>query len=572
MGLEQVEIREIVNRAVNNKLDIPEFQREFVWDAQKVRFLIESLYRGYPVGSFLFWDAEDYTQTKGAHGGASPTWIVDGQQRTTALCILMGMKPYWWPESHDWNATLKRVDVMVNLLPDDRDGVEFALPNPVRRKDPRWAFVRPILGREEVEDVGPLAREFVAGLDLGHEDAVELFTTAHGRMTRLWQTTRQTIPVITVDHEPEDVAEIFARLNQAGTRVREADVVLALAAVKNPGWVRDEYLPFAESVEDMGWALDAGIYIRTITGIGIGRARLKEVPAEFWNPESLIDGGVWKRTKQAISDSIKRLAGFGLQSDDLVPSNNALIPLFVFQDRWADHPTFSFDRLYRWFLLANRDGRYSGSAVTSLNEDVRDLTQAHDPDDALLKLTDRLRVEPRTEAEEFRHRYDRAGSRFLRLMVYLTAYDAAAVDWVDGTRIGYDKTGSPATLGYKPHWHHIWPKKTLTEAGFDADRINALANITVLNEDTNVRRLKAKPPRVYITEFEIAPDRLRRHMIPPDFAHYPDAKTWSIDAYDQFLGLRAQLLADATNRYLDRLEGSSAAAGADGAEPPTSSS
>ncbi len=146
--------------------------------------------------------------------------------------------------------------------------------------------------------------------------------------------------IIKITHEVEDVAEIFARLNQAGTRVKEADVVLALAAVRNPGWVREDYLPFRNGLEERGWDLDAGIFIRTMTGIGVERARLREVSKDFWNPENL--RGVWKETAECITEVLKRLAEFGITSDELLPSTNSLIPLFVLHHQWRERPELRF--------------------------------------------------------------------------------------------------------------------------------------------------------------------------------------------------------------------------------------
>jgi hypothetical protein len=68
MALEQLKIREIVKQAVGKNVDIPELQREFVWDPEQVKFLAESLYRDYPVGSFLLWDSSDYQESKTAQG------------------------------------------------------------------------------------------------------------------------------------------------------------------------------------------------------------------------------------------------------------------------------------------------------------------------------------------------------------------------------------------------------------------------------------------------------------------------------------------------------------------------
>src|SRR5688572_23150068 len=99
MALEQLAIHEIVKQAVGKSVDVPEFQRDFVWDPEQAKLLLESLYRDYPVGSFLLWDSSGYQEAKTAQGTQASLWIVDGQQRTTALCLLLGHKPYWWGDS-----------------------------------------------------------------------------------------------------------------------------------------------------------------------------------------------------------------------------------------------------------------------------------------------------------------------------------------------------------------------------------------------------------------------------------------------------------------------------------------
>jgi uncharacterized protein with ParB-like and HNH nuclease domain len=54
MTLRQVTIAEIVRQAVNGDVNIPEFQRDFVWDPEKVKRLAESLYRNYPITCYSF--------------------------------------------------------------------------------------------------------------------------------------------------------------------------------------------------------------------------------------------------------------------------------------------------------------------------------------------------------------------------------------------------------------------------------------------------------------------------------------------------------------------------------------
>ncbi|MCS6927839.1 MAG: DUF262 domain-containing protein, partial [Candidatus Binatia bacterium] len=119
MAIEQLKVKEIVRQAVSKNVDIPEFQREFVWDPEQVKKLAESLYRDYPIGSFLLWDSSEYQEAKSAQGSQASLWIVDGQQRTTALCLLLGQKPYWWSDARSWNEALSRYDVLVNLFTSD---------------------------------------------------------------------------------------------------------------------------------------------------------------------------------------------------------------------------------------------------------------------------------------------------------------------------------------------------------------------------------------------------------------------------------------------------------------------
>ncbi|MGQ9626480.1 MAG: GmrSD restriction endonuclease domain-containing protein [Anaerolineae bacterium] len=549
MAIHQQKVYEIVNNAVGKKVDIPELQREFIWSPEQVKLFAESLYRNYPVGSFLLWNSSDYQEPKTAKGTEISSWIVDGQQRTVALCLLLGLKPYWWDEAkgmRPWNEELERYDVMVNILSEDDDRLEFALPNPVRRRDPHWVSLREILAKSNSGDLVDIEDKIFNKLPEVKETTRR---KVKARLQQLWQIRERDIPTIEITHEAEDVAEIFARLNQAGTRVKEADVILALVAVRNEGWVREDYLPFRSDLKDRGWDLDAGIYVRTMTALGVSRARLKEVPKDFWTqrlPE------IWERTKDAFKEVIKRLQLYGILCADLLPSANSLIPLFTLHDRWHNGSDYRFGRAFLWFLKANWDGRYSGSAITTLNEDVRTIQEAKSFTEAIQKLSASLRVPEKVEPEEFLKRYDRAGNRFQRLLLYLLIFREGAFDWVDGMPIGYEKAGGLLNEGFEPQWHHIFPRSILKEKREDDD-IHKLANITVLTSDTNCKKLGKQSPADYIKRFKIETNSLRRHLIPEAFIkdnYSRIEEIWDLSKYDDFTKARADLLAQKANQFL----------------------
>src|SRR5208283_2833420 len=86
-------------------------------------------------------------------------------------------------------------------------------------------------------------------------DAMEVYT----RLDRLRKIREKDVVVSTINHELEQVVEIFSRLNSKGTRVTEADIYLGIVATKNPGWVRDTFIPYLRSLTDAGFDIDPNL-------------------------------------------------------------------------------------------------------------------------------------------------------------------------------------------------------------------------------------------------------------------------------------------------------------------------
>lgn len=91
---ESVSFNELMVKVENGEIRIPDFQREFVWDRSQILNLLDSIYRQYPIGSFLFWETEDAIQSyrrvgdielQVGDGDRSVQYVLDGQQRITSL-------------------------------------------------------------------------------------------------------------------------------------------------------------------------------------------------------------------------------------------------------------------------------------------------------------------------------------------------------------------------------------------------------------------------------------------------------------------------------------------------------
>lgn len=83
----------LVEKIRLGELALPELQRPFVWNNAQVRDLFDSMYRGYPVGFFLFWETGSGSKTRtigeDSKQRTASQLVVDGQQRLTALYAVM---------------------------------------------------------------------------------------------------------------------------------------------------------------------------------------------------------------------------------------------------------------------------------------------------------------------------------------------------------------------------------------------------------------------------------------------------------------------------------------------------
>lgn len=531
---------ELVDRCVSHQLSVPEFQRGFVWKPTQVRDLAESLWRDYPVGSLLIWNSKSEVEERIARDAQRPSlWVVDGQQRTTALCILFGRKPYWWPSAEEWEKTLKRYDIRFDINATEPPYFFVADAAIRKAKGDRYVKLSRLLvldtqSDKDQKELMRLAREIKQQGLCDGKDEMEVYA----RLDGIRKIREKDIVTITVSHELEDVVEIFSRLNVKGTRVTEADIYLGVVAARAPGWVRDEFLPFLKVLKDCGFDLSPNLLFRSLTAIAAGKTRFRDIPDDIWDADKIKPA--WKRCQDAWKNLVKRLAEYGVLSNVPLPTEAALVTLIGLQDKFPDEP--SFDLAFYWFLQASRFGRYSGSSTTSLDEDLRDVSEAKTMREAVTKLLRHFEHTKAIPSEEFLRDY--SDTRFGRFLLYLIVYRNKARDWDEkGYRLGFD--GPQALADFRPQWHHIFPQKFLEGKVPDED-VQALANIAVIGSTINIR-ISAKDPLDYLKRYNITDEKLAQQFIRIDRGQF------RIEDYPVFLKNRAEELAKQSNAFLAEL-------------------
>lgn len=570
MSISSPRLIDVVRSAKSGEWNIPGFQRGFVWQRPRILLLLDSLFRGYPFGTVLNWkvpEAEGEVAGRSTALKGHTAWVIDGQQRISALCMLTSQKPYWWKDATDWDRRVQNLKPMIRVGPDVDE--EFQLENPVRRRDPEWFPVRPFLAdlaRVEYEDferalderASTEASEIAKRLDLG--DEMDRYVTARDevkrRLTRLGRILLIPLPCQSISLGPLAVAQVFERVNRAGTRVRETDVTVAWVEAHNPGWVRESFLPFCSELENAGWDLPPSLLVPVLVAACRQNPDLRNVPSTVWKDRALLDDG-WRRVKKAIEVVRQNLQSVGVPLR-LVPSKNALFPCLVAATESPQGLTQH--TLARMFLAATASGRYSAATGTRFREDSLLIRSAGSFRDAVDHYVARLT--PRRPSSnvaagttetpwkilisDLETVYSSAGARYLRLLYFLTVFPNEPMAWFGASkRASFTRAGNVLDPDLKPEWHHFFPRAFMKAQGITDERVHWFGNIVVLDAKAN-RTISAKAPREYLEleQVHAPPAELAKQFVPSESSLH------TVRAFDEFLKERHERITRAMNRQL----------------------
>ena len=505
-----ISIGALAERVRNGELTLPEIQRSYVWNRPQVRDFLDSLYRAFPVGTLLFWRAGQVEFSKNIESASTegpqarePDFVLDGQQRLTALARII----------YDGDP-----DIRFNI-----ETERFEVANAANRRDLRWIPVTDIFRKG--------AAPVVIERGLIQDGGVEA-ETALERLNRVEQIKNISVPVHILDgFDYEEVTEVFVRVNSKGTRLRQAELAIAQLAFRLPGMVTNDLRAFEDELDESGYDIDLRFLVRCLTAVATNQSRFRLLQtAEPRHIER-----AWTDTRRAIEFFLNlSKENLGLESWDWVPSNNALVVPVAYLAR---RPFDEVDggALLRWFLLSSIWQRYSGSAETTMDQDLR-LIRGPSPfnelERALVQDVGRISV----TAEDL----DDTGVRSaLFLAAYLACRQQGAKDWATGVALSSTNLGTQHLL----ELHHIFPRAQIADR-YDRKDVNEIANIAFISKAANLR-IGTTQPSEYLER--IRQERLTQQFVPMD------RSLWKVDKYQQFLQRRRELLAEGINNVVASL-------------------
>ncbi len=352
-----LKVKDLISEMSLGGVRIPEIQRSYVWSRSQIAKLLDSLYRGFPAGSVLLWDAQDQIQFRdmatelgrGVHPDFAPKIVLDGQQRLTALSRVFDSE------------TPKQDRILFDAIDE-----AFEPYSPRQAADSRWIDTTEFL-TEKINELDVLERLQDARV-LDRSDR-ERRKEIHDRLKRLAAIREYQFPIEILRDADLDVAtEVFIRINSGGTRLREAELALARLAWKLPGSIVGPLQKLEDDCEERGFnEIDARFLMRALISVATRQSRFRDLKGFWARPPSEIEAA-WRRTESGVRLALDFVEGnVGIPGSELLPSHLSLIPITViFSVR--EHLSGDESRLLRrWFLLANSFSRYVGPSETILN-------------------------------------------------------------------------------------------------------------------------------------------------------------------------------------------------------------
>ena len=573
---QDTELSEILKKIDKGTIQLPDFQRGWVWDDFHLRSLIASLSNAYPIGALMFLKTGNQNIhfksrlfENAEHDNSNPeSLVLDGQQRLTSMyCSLYNRKPV--NTKNEKKKLIKRyyyLDIIKALDPDaDRIDAVISIPETkiIMEQGRNRGIKLDLRTREDEfrEKLFPLNLVFSPteiddwefdygeyyGLDSAERRRLQLFKREVINNIRNYQ-----VPVIELgeDVPKEAVCQVFENVNTGGVALSQFELVTASFAADN-FQLRDDWYGVMDKDGDL---LKKGrLHIITEKASVLakeGEEKCVFEPSDFLQACTLytryfefINGGRAISCKKkdvldlklsdyqncadnvmnGVIESAKFLQRQRIFSSRDIPYTTQLVPLsviFAILGTRAQDSTVN-NKIASWYWCGVFGEMYGSANETRFVQDVSGVIDwvngGPEPDTVL-----RASFHP----SRLLTLNSRLSAAYKGVMALILKTDCS--DWISG-----DKMDFTYFLQEGTDIHHIFPKNYYSRIGIPESKGNSIINKTPLFARTN-RIIGGVAPSVYTNRIvnqehvtaEALKTNIETHLIDYDALIHDDFNTF----------------------------------------------
>jgi hypothetical protein len=503
------------------QVKIPQFQRDFVWTMQKSAALLDSVIKGYPVGTFIFWSTKDRLRSVRDLGntplpepkdGETVSFVLDGQQRLTSLyAALRGIKV-----ERNSGKTDDFADMFINLDAGEDD--QIVVTEVADLADGTWIRLR----------------------DLIHGSFKTLAAYPADYHERLSEYRRRIesydFSIILVKDVPIDVAtEIFTRINVGGKPLSVFEIMVAKTYDEPREFdLAEKFDELVARLEPLDYETVSDATLLQLVSLILTKECKKQTILKLGKADFI---ETWPRATDAFERAVEFFRNsYRIPVSQLLPYNTLLVPFAYFFFHHPDKPSAEQRPLLEdFFWRCSLGGRYSSSVESKLAQDVRRIDRIlkdKSPDyDWAVDISPDFLLE---------NGWFNAGRSSIKAILCLYAFHGPKSfndDSIVSIRNYWLKQAN------SKNYHHFFPRAYLGKKNVEEWRINNILNITIVDDYLNKREIRAKPPATYMKTFKKSNKALATTMASHLIGDLDDFGVWEND-YDTFLAERAKLVSE----------------------------
>lgn len=514
-------------------IKIPKFQREFVWGIDKTAKLLDSILKGYPIGTFILWKTDERINDIKNVGnldipatpdGTKVEYVLDGQQRITSLFAAYRgaiIQKVGEKKTTNYGDIVVNIDVDIN---ENDDQVITATPTSEK-----------FISLSEVLNFSFAKAKALEAQFSGEElELIDSYATAFR--------TYEFSTVVLRKEDIESAIEVFTRINTGGQTLTLFEIMSAKTYDEDQHFdMTVKWNDFIKELKDIKYEGVSSSLILSLLALVLSRTKeCKRKTILSLNKQTIID--TWDDAISALKDSIDYFrTTYRIPVSQILPYDSLLVPFAYFFYKHKDKPSGSQKKyLEEFFWRMSLSYRYSSSTESKLAQDIKRIdTMLEDkrPDYADIKVQ---LESPQTLIDT----NFSAGNSYCKAILCLLAYQEPK-DFRDNGKVILDN--SWLKIANSKNYHHFFPKAHLKDK--TALNSNSLVNITFVSDHLNKRKIGAKAPSVYIGDFKDENSEINIALN----SHLIDLKGYGIESndYGVFLKSRAQKLFDALKARID---------------------
>lgn len=583
----EYQVQQLVDMTNKGELGLPDLQRGFVWKPNKIRDLLDSMMKGYPIGFVMLWAAQSNTakgenkvigiDDKIAYG--QDYVIIDGQQRITSLYAVMTGK--------EINEGGKPIKISFNPITK-----EFAVWNMSTERNPEWIsnisdiYINVNRSRAFINKFIDNLKEYREKREENlTEDDEQLIDESISEVLKLRDYPINAL-VINGDVDEESVADIFTRVNSGGVKLNENDFIMTLISVSCPE-LRDRIECFCEESADAskgGKAYNKLIavkpqqIIRTTMAFTFKRARLKYAYMKLRGSDlkrgadGRIDMELRKQSFAELADGLNKVLDYenwnefirtvmsaGFVNSSMISSENALVYSYMMFLIGKYKFNINSEKLRKiiakWYYMSSTTSHYTGSFESTVQEELNDIDRLNSEVEFENYIDSRIKLV--FTNDYFTHTIpddlNSSASTSAVWNTYLAALNILNVkvlfsDLYYNQLLTGDFNGTRTAL----EKHHLFPKAYLERIGIKDDRDrNQIANFAYIEWGDNMTVGDDAPSEYFKEIFDRKIDKNEQEKA---MKYNALPEKWYDMSYKDFLTERRKLMSNVIKEGYEKLD------------------